>query len=125
VTQGGGVKKSSIFIIILALLWLTYESSNWFVYRDITVSTHSELMKKAVYGQITHDDLRLGAYDLVEHSLCLMVKDELTQQCISQFKANKERCSIEILDVANLDGFGKNETHELLRQFNLCRQSSV
>jgi len=125
VTQGGGVKKSSIFIITLSLLWLIYESTNWLVYRDITVSNHSELMKKSVYGQITHGDLRLGAYDLVEHSLCLMVNDELTKECISQFKANKERCSLEILDAANLDGFGKNETHELLRQFNLCRQSSV
>ena len=119
------MKKSSIFIITLALLWLIYESINWLVYRDITVSNHSELMKKSVYGQITHSDLRLGAYDLVEHSLCLMVNNELTKECISQFKANKKRCSLEILDAANLDGFGKNETHELLRQFNLCRQSSV
>ncbi len=124
-TQGGVVKKSYIFIITLALLWLIYESINWLVYRDIAVSNHSELMKKAVYGQITHSDLRLGAFDLVEHSLCLMVNDKLTKECISQFEATKERCSIEILDVANLDGFGKNETHELLRQFNLCRQSSV
>ena len=124
-TQGGVVQKSSVFIITLALLWLTYESINWFVYRDITVSNHSELMKKAVYGQITHEDLRFGAYDLVENSLCLLVSEELTEQCISQFKAAKEKCSIEILDVANLDGFDKNKTHELLRQFNLCRQSSV
>jgi hypothetical protein len=125
VTQGGVVKKSSIFIITIALLWLTYESINWYVYRHISVSNHSELMKKASYGQITHDDLRFGAYDLVENSLCLMLSEELTEQCISQFQATKEKCSVEILDVANLDGFGKNETHELLRQFNLCRQSSV
>ncbi len=89
------MKKSSIFIITLALLWLIYESINWLVYRDITVSNHSELMKKSVYGQITHSDLRLGAYDLVEHSLCLMVNNELTKECISQFKANKKRCSNE------------------------------
>lgn len=119
------MKKSSTLIVILVLLWSIYESVNWLVYRDITVSNHSELMKKSVYGQITHSDLRFGAYDLVEHSLCLMVNSELTKDCISQFKANKERCSIEILDAANIDGFGKSETHELLRQFNLCRQNSV
>ena len=119
------MKKSSILAITLALLGLIYESVNWLVYRDITIRNHSELMKKSAYGQITHSDLRIGAYDLVEQSLCLMVNDELTKGCMSQFKANKESCSIEILDGANLEGFGKNETHELLRQFNLCRQRPV
>jgi len=125
VAQGGVVKKSNRFILTLALLWSIYETINWFVYRDITVNDHSELMSKAVYGQISHEDLRIGAYDLIENSLCLMINEELTEQCISQFQATKERCSVEILDVARLGGIGKNETHELLRQFNLCRQSSV
>jgi len=125
VTQGGVVQKSSIFILTLALLWLAYEASNWFIYRDITVTNHSELMNKAEYGQITHEDLRSGANDLVENSLCKMVTKEFTEECITKFQLTKEKCFIEILDVAKLDAFGKNETHELLRQFNLCRQSSV
>jgi CRISPR/Cas system-associated endonuclease Cas3-HD len=96
---------------------------NWLIYKDIEVTNYSELISKAKYGQITHSDLRAGSFDLIEDSLCLMIKDELTKECISDFQKTKDICANKIFDNKNLKGFSQDQTDNLIRLFNFCRQS--
>ena len=118
------MKKSRIVILALFCTLILYQFINWIIYKDIEVTNYSELISKAKYGQITHSDLRSGAFDLIENSLCLMIKDELTKECISDFQRTKNICADKIFGDKNLKGFDQDQTDNLIRLFNVCRQSS-
>ena len=84
------VKKSKYVILAILVIYISYQFTNWLIYKDLKVTNYSELMIKSKYGQITQSDLRAGSFDLIENSLCLMLSDELTNECISNFQSTKE-----------------------------------
>jgi len=119
------VKKSNLFIVAMIAFYGVYQLYNWQIYKNIEVTSYSDLMNKAKYGQITHKDLRNGAFDLIENSLCIMINEDLTFKCISEFQSTKEKCASDIFDKKDLKGFDETQASVLVRLFNVCRQSTL
>jgi hypothetical protein len=118
------MKKWPILLVLVVILcFATLKLYGYFRYNKIEVSNYAELMKKAEYGQISHRDLRVGAFDLIENSQCKLITEDLTRECLKEFEISKEPCAKGVLDSHDIKDFDEHDTLELLRQFNLCRQN--
>jgi hypothetical protein len=114
--------KSFVVVLSLLSIWLIHLLANHFTYYNLAVSTHTELINKTHYAQITNQDLQAGAFDLVESTLCNKITDDLTRQCIADFNRVKAHCAKKHFEDADVMGFTEQKVNILLILFNQCRQ---
>lgn len=111
-----------LIILCVAAAYFGHKGYANYTYPRIDVADYDTMIKKAEYGSINNKELRVGAFDLVTNSLCIMVTEELTQECIDKFKLKQEQCAELTLDTVNAEVLNGNQAYLAVRQFNVCRQ---
>lgn len=119
------LKKLWQIPLLILLIWLGFESVNYFIYKNIEVTSYQDLMKKSAYGQVTREELKIGAVDLIESVQCNLSSEKLINHCRETFAVNKEKCLAQVFDQVDIQGLSAEGVNELLRHFNSCRRQPV
>ncbi len=112
--------------VVLVLFYLN-EGINYWRYRDIEVTDYASLDKKIEYGRedVTSQEMRVGAFDLVEQVTCRMTSEARTRLCMEIYLKAREKCAEKIFDDVDYSKVSVGEVKELIRQFNICRETDV
>jgi hypothetical protein len=116
------MKWISLLIIFVTLVYFGYKDDAADTYPHIEVIDYDTMIKKAEYGSINNNELRIGAFDLINNSLCIKVTDDLTTECRDKFKSKKENCAQLKLDTVDATKLNGNQAYLTVRQFNVCRK---
>jgi len=105
--------------VVVSALLIAKEIYQIHKYRNIEVVDYATLMWKLEYGEITTNDLKIGAYDFVTRK-CDLITEEISNLCRERLPGRIESCDRGLFEKHDTSSLGSDDVYNIIRRFNAC-----